>query len=65
MAILRFQGGSLRLCRLRTASFWPRWTSFDLYSLHVGFMGPSKSSSPVTTLLNHPFLLQGGLLKGE
>jgi hypothetical protein len=29
--ILRFQGDSPRLCRLRTASFWPRWRSFELY----------------------------------
>jgi hypothetical protein len=31
VAIPRFQGGSPCLCRLRTTSFWPRWTSFDLY----------------------------------
>jgi hypothetical protein len=31
MEILMFQGGSPRLCRLRTTSFWPRWASFDLY----------------------------------
>jgi hypothetical protein len=29
--IPRFKGGSPRLCRLRTASFCPRWTNFDLY----------------------------------
>jgi hypothetical protein len=31
MVILRFQGGSHCMCRLRNAPFWPRWTSFDLY----------------------------------
>jgi hypothetical protein len=31
MAILRFQDGSPRLCRLRTASFWPWWASSNLY----------------------------------
>jgi hypothetical protein len=29
--ILRFQGGSLLLCQLRTTSFWLRWISFKLY----------------------------------
>jgi hypothetical protein len=65
MAILRFQGGSSHLCQLRTASFWPWWTSFDLYWPHVGFMEPDKSSSPVTTLSNHTSPLWGGLLEGE
>jgi hypothetical protein len=63
MAILRFQGGSSHLCRLRTASVWPRWTSFDLYWLHIEFMGPGKPSSPVTTLSNHPSQLWGGSLE--
>jgi hypothetical protein len=27
MAIPRFQGGSPRLCELRTTPFWPRWFS--------------------------------------
>jgi hypothetical protein len=31
VAIPRFKGGSPCLCQLRTASFWPQWTSFDLY----------------------------------
>jgi hypothetical protein len=38
--------------RLRTVLFWPRLTSFALYWPHVGFMGPVKPSSPVTTLSN-------------
>jgi hypothetical protein len=65
VAVLRFQCGSPRLCRLRTTSFCPLWTSFDLYWPHVGFMGPGEPSSPVTTLLNRPSLLRGGLLEGE
>jgi hypothetical protein len=39
--------------------------SFDLYRPHVGFMGTSKPSSPVTTLSNRPSLLRGDLLEGE
>jgi hypothetical protein len=39
--------------------------SFDLYWLHVGYMGPRKPSSPVTTLSNHPSLLCDGFLVGE
>jgi hypothetical protein len=53
------------MCWLRTASFWLRWISFDLYWPHVRFMGPSKPSSPVITLWNHPSLLRGGLLDGK
>jgi hypothetical protein len=33
-------------------SFWPWWTNFDLYWLHIRFLGPGKPSSPVTTLSN-------------
>jgi hypothetical protein len=65
MAILRFQGGSPHLCRLRTTSFWPQRTSFDLYWPNVRFMGPSKPSSPVTTVSNYTSQLRGGLLEGE
>jgi hypothetical protein len=39
--------------------------SFDLYWPHVRFVSPDKPSSPVTTLLNRPSLLWGGLLEGE
>jgi hypothetical protein len=42
MAIPRFQDGSSHLCWLRTMLFWPWWTSFDLYWLHVGFYGPNN-----------------------
>jgi hypothetical protein len=63
--ILRFQGGSPHMCGLRTASFWPRWQALICTDHLLGFMGPSKPSSPVTTLSNHPSLLKGGLLEGE
>jgi hypothetical protein len=36
-----------------------------LYWPHVGFIGPGKPSSLVTTLSNYTSLLQGGLWKGE
>jgi hypothetical protein len=39
--------------------------SLDLYWSHVMFMGPGKPCSPVTTLLNCPSLLRGGLLEGD
>jgi hypothetical protein len=42
-----------------------QWISFDLYRLHVRFMGSGKPSSPVTTLSNRTSLLQGVLLEGE
>jgi hypothetical protein len=52
MAIPRFQGGSPRLCQLRTELFWPRWQAL-IYTDHLsGFIGPGKPSSSVTTLLN-------------
>jgi hypothetical protein len=65
VSILRFQGGSPRLCWLKTASFWPRWARFDLYWPYVRFTGPGKPSSPVTTLSNRHSLLWDGLLEGE
>jgi hypothetical protein len=64
-AILRFQGGSPLLCRLRATSFWPRWPALICTDHMLGFMGPAKSSSPVTTLSNRTSLLHGGLLEGE
>jgi hypothetical protein len=65
MAIPRFQGGSPRLCRLRTASFLPRWQALICTNHLSGFMGLDKPSSPVTTLSKRPSLLQGGSLEGE
>jgi hypothetical protein len=38
-------------------------TSFDLYEPHVRFYRADKLSSHITTLLNRPSLLQGGLLE--
>jgi hypothetical protein len=57
MAIPRFQGGSPRLCRLRTASFWPRWQALTCTNHMSGFIGLDKSSSLVTTVSNHTSLL--------
>jgi hypothetical protein len=65
MAILRFQGCSPRLCRLRTALFWPQWASLELYWSHVRFMGPRKSRSLITTLSNCTSLLEGGFMEGK
>jgi hypothetical protein len=65
VAIPRFQGGSPGLCRLMTASFWPRWKALTCNGRMSDFMGPSKPSSPVTTLSNHTSLLRGRLLEGE
>jgi hypothetical protein len=65
VAIPRFQGVSPRLCRLRTASIWPRWQALICTDHMSGFMGPDKPSSPVTTLSNRTSLLRGGLLEGE
>jgi hypothetical protein len=65
VAILRLQDGSPRLCRLRTMSFWPQWQALICTDHLPGFIGLDKPSSPVTTLSNHPSLLQGGLLEGE
>jgi hypothetical protein len=65
MAILRLLGCSPRLCCLRATSFWPRWQALISTDHWLGFMGPGKPSSLVTTLLNRPSLLQGGLLEGE
>jgi hypothetical protein len=52
MAILRFQGGSPRLCRLRTAIFWLRWQDLICIDRMLDFMGPGKPSSLRTTLSN-------------
>jgi hypothetical protein len=57
MAISRFQDGSHRLCQLRTVLFWPRWQALIRIGRILGFMGPSKPSSPVTTLSNCTSLL--------
>jgi hypothetical protein len=65
LAITRFQDGSPCLSRLRTTLFWPWWASFDLYWLHVGFLGPDKPSSLLTALSNCPSLLRHGLVEGE
>jgi hypothetical protein len=65
MAILRFQCGSLRLCRLSTASFCPRWQALTCTHYISGSIGPSKPNSPVTTLSNRTSLLRSGLLEGE
>jgi hypothetical protein len=35
----KLQGGSLRLCRLRTTTVGPYGTSFDYVLAHVRFMG--------------------------
>jgi hypothetical protein len=43
--ILRFQGGSPRLCRLRTAPFWLQWQALICTDCISGFMGPDKPSS--------------------
>jgi hypothetical protein len=65
MAIPRFQGGRPHVCRLRIASFWPRWQAL-IYTDHLsGFMGCGRPSSLVTTLSNRTSLLWGGLLEGE
>jgi hypothetical protein len=45
VAISRFQGGSPRLCRLRTAPFWPRWQALICTDHMSDFMGPDKPSS--------------------
>jgi hypothetical protein len=65
VAILRFQGGSPRLCRLSTTPVRPRWTSLIYIDRMSGFMGTGKLSIPVTTLSNCTSLLQGGLLEGK
>jgi hypothetical protein len=65
VVILRFQGGSPHLCRLGTVLFWPRWQALTCTDRESGFMRPDKPSSQVTTLLNRPSLLQGGLVEGE
>jgi hypothetical protein len=65
MAISRFQGGSPRLCQLRTASFWSRWEALICTDRMSGLMGPDKLSSLLTTLSNHTSLFQGGLVEGE
>jgi hypothetical protein len=48
----RLEGGSPCLCRLRTVSLWPRRAMIEQYSPLVGFMGPDKLSSLVTTWSN-------------
>jgi hypothetical protein len=45
------QGGSPRLCRLRTVSVRPRGTSFDYVLTHAGFMGSDKPSSFCNSLV--------------
>jgi hypothetical protein len=65
MAISRFQDGSHRLCQLRTVSFWPRWQALICTGRILGFMGPSKPSSLVTTLSNRTSLLWAGYMEGE
>jgi hypothetical protein len=53
VVILRFLCSSPRLCRLRTASFWPRWQALScvLTTCQV-FMGSGKPSSTITTSSN-------------
>jgi hypothetical protein len=65
MAIMRFQGGSPRLCRLQTASFWPRCQTLICTDRMSGFMGPSKASSLVTTLLNRSLPTSRLFTEGE
>jgi hypothetical protein len=43
--ILSSEGGSPRLCRLRTASVRPPVTSIDFVLTHRGYMGPRRLSS--------------------
>jgi hypothetical protein len=52
VAIMRFQGGSPRLCQLRTTLFCPRWQFLICTGRMSDFMGSDKPSSPVTTLSN-------------
>jgi hypothetical protein len=53
MAIPRFLCGSPRSCRLRTTQFSPRWQVLTcLLTTCWVFMGPGKTSSPVTTSPN-------------
>jgi hypothetical protein len=52
VAILRFLCGSPRRCRVRTASFCPRWHALIYTGCMSGFMGTGKPSSPVTTSPN-------------
>jgi hypothetical protein len=42
---LELQGGSPRLCQLRTASVGPLATSIDYVLTHMGYMGPRKLCS--------------------
>jgi hypothetical protein len=39
------EGGSPRLCRLRTASVGPHATSIDYVLMHTNYMGPHKLSN--------------------
>jgi hypothetical protein len=46
-------------------SFWSWWQDLICIDCMSRFMGPGKSSSPVSTLSNCPSLLWGSLLEGE
>jgi hypothetical protein len=63
VVILRFLCGSPRPCRLRTASFWPRWQvlSCVLTACQV-LWGPISRVAFVTTMSNHTSLLRVVLL---
>jgi hypothetical protein len=63
VAILRFQGCISRLCRLRTASFWPRWQVLScVLTAYRVLWGPIRRVAFVTTMSNHTFLLRVLLL---
>jgi hypothetical protein len=57
VTIPRFQGGSPRLCQLRTVLLWSRWQALICTGHMSGFIGHGKPSSPGTTLSNRPSLL--------
>jgi hypothetical protein len=56
VAILRLQGCSPRLCRLRTALFWPRWQALSCVLTACQILwGPISRVAFVTTMSNHTF----------
>jgi hypothetical protein len=63
VAIPMFLCGSPRLCRLRTASFWPRWQalSYVLTACRV-LWGPISRVAFVTSMSNRTSLLRVVLL---
>jgi hypothetical protein len=63
VAIQRFLCGSPLSVSIKDRVILALMTSFDLYEPHVRFYRADKLSSHITTLLNRPSLLQGGLLE--